>query len=520
MKVNSLSQENILILDFGSQYTQLILKKLRKIKINCLIEPCNISYQEVIAKQPNAIILSGGPSSVYSKNKPIFDRKILSLNIPILGICYGMQLVVNHFGGKVISSKEKEYGNTSIKINSNSILFNGIKKKKIKVWMSHGDKVKNLSKEFIKIANSSTTIAAIENKEKKIYCLQYHPEVDHSEYGEKVLKNFVSKISRTKATWDLPNFIDQQIKQVRKKVGKKKIFLALSGGVDSTVLAALLHKAVGKSLICIFINNGLLRFNEENKVHKNFKKDFNIQLKYINASEYFLKKLKDITDPEKKRAIIGKCFVDVFLNYFKENNINLDFLAQGTLYPDVIESISVKGPSDTIKTHHNRVKEIIALMKQNKIIEPFAFLFKDEVRQIGKKLKVKDIYLKRQPFPGPGLAIRILGNITLQRLEILKQADGILLQEIKLAKYYQKVWQCFAVLLPIKSVGVMGDQRKYGYTIVLRIVSSNDGMTADFELLSKKILEKISNRIIGEVEQVTRVTLDITSKPPATIEWE
>lgn len=512
--------ESVLILDFGSQYTQLILKKLRKLKVNCTIRSCEISLKEVLNKKPKAIILSGGPSSVYSTKKPTFNQKILDIGIPILGVCYGMQLIMNHFGGKVVASNQREYGSTDINISDKSKLFEGIKSRKIKVWMSHGDKVKNLGKDFIQIAKSTTTIAAVENSKKNIYCLQYHPEVDHSDYGDKVLKNFVRKISKLKATWSLPNFIDQQILAVRKRVDKKKVYLALSGGVDSTVLAALLHKAIGKKLVCIFINNGLLRLNEENKIRSNLKKDFDIQLKYIDAGDYFLKKLKGVTDPEKKRAIIGKCFVDVFFNYFKEKKNSLDFLAQGTLYPDVIESVSIKGPSETIKTHHNRVKEIIALMKQDKIVEPFAFLFKDEVRQIGRKLKVKDIYINRQPFPGPGLAIRILGEVTLKRLEILKKADAILLEEIKLLKYYERLWQCFAVLLPIKSVGVMGDQRKYGYTIVLRIVSSNDGMTADFELLPKKNLEKISSRIIGEIDDVTRVVLDITSKPPATIEWE
>ena len=518
--MTSLSSSDILILDFGSQYTQLILKKLRKLKYDCVIEPCHLSYKEIVAKNPKAIILSGGPSSVYSKKKPLFDLKILTLEIPILGICYGMQLVVNYFGGKVISAKEKEYGSTTIQISNKSSLFHSIPKKKIKVWMSHGDKVKKLNNGFVKVASSSNSIAAIESQKKKIFCLQYHPEVDHSDYGEKVLKNFITKISKIKATWNLPNFIEQQIIDIRNKVGKKKIFLALSGGVDSTVLASLLYKAIGKQLTCIFINNGLLRLGEEKQIYDNLKKDFQFRVKFIDASEYFLQKLKNITNPEKKRSIIGKCFVDVFFNYFQEKNISLDFLAQGTLYPDVIESISVKGPSDKIKTHHNRVKEIIDLMKQNKIVEPFAFLFKDEVREIGKNLGVKKNYLQRQPFPGPGLAIRILGKITVERLNILKLSDAILLEEIKKAKYYEKLWQCFAVLLPIKSVGVMGDQRKYGYTIVLRMVTSNDGMTADFELLPKKILEKIANRIVGEVEQITRVTLDITSKPPATIEWE
>ena len=511
-----MQKDIILVLDFGSQYTQLILKKLRKLSVYTIIEPYNVSFEKIKEYNPKAVILSGGPSSIYSKNPPLCSPKVFDLSIPILGICYGMQLINKHFNGKIILSQNREYGYTKIN-KKKSKIFDGIKPKQFNVWMSHGDKIEKIADDFIVNAESENSVAGFEHTKKPVYGLQYHPEVDHSEYGLEILNNFVHKIAGVENSWRLPSFIDQQIEIIQKKVGNKKIVLGLSGGVDSSVLAYLLYKAIGNNLICVFVDNGLLRANEPQKIVETFKDKLKMNLVYVDAKKLFLRRLKKIKDPEKKRKIIGKAFIDIF---FKKSKKYLDFLAQGTIYPDVIESTSHKGPSDVIKTHHNRVKEVLKLIKKNKVIEPFKELFKDEVRLIGKELKVPDILINRHPFPGPGLAIRILGEVTKKRLDILKKVDSILLEEIKAEDLYHKLWQCFAVLLPIQSVGVMGDQRRYGYTIVLRVVSSNDGMTADFELLSKEILTKISNRIIGEVSDITRVTLDITSKPPATIEWE
>ena len=511
-----MQKDLVLVLDFGSQYTQLILKKLRKLSVYTIIEHYNISFDKIKDYNPKAIILSGGPSSIYDKKPLMCSKEIFDLPIPLLGICYGMQLINQHFEGRVKLSQQREYGYTEI-IKEKSKIFSNIKAKQFNVWMSHGDKIEKIAEQFIVNAKSKNSIAGFEHNSKPIYGLQYHPEVDHSEYGLEVLRNFIDKIAKVKKDWKLPSFIDQQIELIRQQVGSKKIVLGLSGGVDSSVLAHLLHQAIGDNLVCVFVDNGLLRANEPEKIVDTFQNKLKMNLIYVDATEVFLKRLKKVKDPEQKRAIIGKTFIDVF---FKHSKRHLDFLAQGTIYPDVIESTSPKGPSDVIKTHHNRVKEVLKLIKKNKVIEPFKELFKDEVRLVGKKLKVPDFLINRHPFPGPGLAIRILGEVTKKRLQILKQADSILLEEIKGKDLYHKFWQCFPVLLPVRSVGVMGDQRRYGYTIALRMVSSNDGMTADFELLPKEILTQISNRIIGEISDITRVTLDITSKPPATIEWE
>ncbi len=505
----------IVILDFGSQYTQLIAKLIRKKRVPSYVFPCHLGFDALQQENPQAIILSGGPSSVYSKKKPVFDERIMNLPLPILGICYGYHLLVRHFGGEIIVSQRSEYGREKIKIVASALLLNGLGKT-TDVWMSHGDEVKSLSNDFQVLASTKNALAAIKHKEKPIYGVQFHPEVSHTLKGEVVIDNFLFKVVKAKKTWSIPNFVKENTSLIKEKVGDKKVLLALSGGVDSMVLAMLLHRALGDRLSCVFIDNGLLREGEGREVVENFRRNLKAPLKVINARKVFLRNLRLVRDPEKKRKIIGAIFLKIFLKILKSH----DFLAQGTLYPDVIESTSVFGPSVKIKTHHNLVKGILKLKKREKLIEPFAFLFKDEVRKIGELLGLDERVIQRQPFPGPGLAIRILGRITPYRLHILRKADEILLEEVKKLPIRDQLWQSFAVLLPIRSVGVAGDKRVYGYTIVLRLVSSKNGMTADFELLGKAALNKIANRITGEVDSICRVVLDITSKPPATIEWE
>ena len=508
----------IIVLDFGSQYTQLIARRIRESKVYSKIVPYNITPDEIQALNPKGIIFSGGPLSVYDKKAPIPDKAVLKMGIPIFGICYGMQVINHLMGGKVKSSKEREYGRSELFVDNNSCLFQNLPAN-LTCWMSHSDEIRTIPKEFVKLAHTlNAPIAGFACRSKKIFGVQFHPEVVHTQRGTQILTNFVFQICGCLPRWTMDKFIDSTIKQIKEKVGSQKVILGLSGGVDSSVTAVLLHKAIGKKLHCIFVDNGLLRNNEVNAVQRAFKGNFKMNLVVANAQKGFLKRLKGVTDPEQKRKIIGDEFIHAFLEKSKRIK-NVGFLAQGTLYPDVIESFSpIGGPSDVIKSHHN----VGGLPKNLKLdlIEPLRELFKDEVRTIGKHLGVPDLILKRQPFPGPGLAIRILGEVTEARLEILREADERVLEEIKRADLYSSVWQSFAVLLPIKTVGVMGDQRTYENVIAIRCVTSSDGMTADWVPLPADLLGKISNRIINEVKGVNRVVYDVSSKPPSTIEWE
>jgi len=513
-----MNKDTILILDFGSQYTQLIARRVRELKVFSVIEPCSISLAKIKAINPKGIILSGGPHSVYEKKAPVLNKEILKLGVGVLGICYGMQIMVKTLGGVVKESSRREYGRAAMSIDDCKDLFFGLKPK-ITSWMSHTDKVTKLPKGFRKLSHTSNTqYASIGNSQQKLYGVQFHPEVMHTEKGIKIISNFLFRICSCAPTWQLEDFIKAQIAQIRKTVGKSNVICGLSGGVDSSTLSVLLYKAIGKRLKCIFVNNGLLRKDEASEVKKVFKGHFKMDLHYVDASKLFLAKLKGVTDPEKKRKIIGHEFIRVFET--QEHKIkNAGFLAQGTLYPDVIESISLfGGPTATIKSHHN-VGGLPKDMKL-KLIEPFKQLFKDEVRQIAKILGLPQSVIGRHPFPGPGLAVRVLGEITEPRLKILREADAIFIDILKKRNLYDKVWQAFCVLLPIKSVGVMGDQRTYENILAVRAVTSVDGMTADWAKLPPEVLGEISNDIINKVRGVNRVTYDISSKPPATIEWE
>lgn len=510
-------QELILILDFGSQYTQLIARRIREIKVYSLIKPFNIPLQEIGALSPNGIILSGGPASVYAENAPKVDARLFKTNIPILGICYGLQLLTYLSGGKVVEAAEREYGHAKLFFNKNNPLFRGIQTP-IRVWMSHGDRLLQLPDKFEVIAHTQNSpLAAIGCKEEKLYGLQFHPEVAHTENGFEIFRNFVYNICDCQGLWTPRSFITQAIEEIRAKAGSSQAICGLSGGVDSSVAAVLVHKAIGDNLMCIFVNNGLLRQNEGLEVKKVFQDHFHINFRYVDASAQFLDKLKGVTSPEIKRKIIGEQFIRVFEAEAKKVG-KVKFLVQGTLYPDVIESVSVKGPSATIKTHHN-VGGLPAAMNLD-LIEPLRELFKDEVRKVGAELDVPQQILGRHPFPGPGLAVRILGEITPQRLRILRQADAIFIEELNKSGYYDKIWQAFAVYLPVQTVGVMGDERTYEAVIALRSVTSYDGMTADWGRLPHPLLAHISNRIINEVKGINRVVYDISSKPPSTIEWE
>ena len=528
MSDNLLKKErdpSILILDFGSQYSELIARRIREINVFSLVVSNHISIEEINEINPKGIILSGGPNSVYEKNAPKCNQQIFNLSIPVLGICYGMQLMVKELGGTVTEAiKKAEYGKAPISIDLVSDLLCGVKDNST-MWMSHGDSINHLPEGFKKIAHTENTFhAAISNDFKKLFGVQFHPEVIHSDYGMQVIKNFVYSISDCKADWTAETFLEETIPRIREQVGKKKVLLALSGGVDSSTLAFLLNKAIGKQLTCMFIDQGFMRKGEPEFLMDFFDKKFHIKVEYINARERFIKKLSGITDPEEKRKIIGGEFIRVFEE--ESNRLGpFDYLAQGTLYPDVIESAGTNVDPNTgeriavkIKSHHN----VGGLPKdlQFKLVEPLRKLFKDEVRKLGGVLGLPDEIIKRHPFPGPGLAIRILGEVTDEKLNCLRDADWIVRDEIKKAGLYNEIWQAFAVLLPVKTVGVMGDKRTYAWPIVLRCVSSEDGMTADWSKISFKILERISNRIVNEVVSVNRVVFDITSKPPGTIEWE
>ncbi len=508
----------IVVIDFGSQYNQLIARRVRENKVYCQIEPPDIGVDAIKTLNPEGIILSGGPSSIYEKNSPRLNTDILHLDIPVLGICYGMQYMVDAMGGEVKKSSKREYGFAELTITDHSGIFAEIDQS-ASCWMSHGDSIAALPENFAVTASTpNTPFAAIANPVKKMYGLQFHPEVEHTPKGKQILKSFIFDVCGCKPDWTMKAFARESIEQVRAAVGDKKVILGLSGGVDSSVTAMLIHKAVGKHLTCIFVDNGLLRLNEAAKLKVILKEHLHINIRFVNASRLFLSALKGVTDPEKKRKIIGKIFMDVFEAEAKKIK-DADFLAQGTLYPDIIESQSAfGGPTSIIKSHHN-VGGLPKKMKL-KLVEPLKFLFKDEVRKLGKELGLPEELVWRQPFPGPGLAIRIIGEITPKRLSVLRKVDAILIEEIRGAGYYKKLWQSFAVLLPIKSVGVMGDKRTYENIVALRAVTSRDAMTADWARLPHDLLGRISNRIINEVNGVNRVAYDISSKPPSTIEWE
>lgn len=518
-------EDKILVLDFGSQYTQLIARRVRENSVYSEIFPYNAPFEKILDFKPKGIILSGGPSSVYSKGSPIPDIKIFNLGIPILGICYGMQLMAHLLGGMVAKAAKREYGRAELIIDDDSDLFNGIAERSTPnaqrqtvVWMSHGDRIEKYPEGFMPIAHTENSpVAAMADKKRNFYALQFHPEVVHTEKGREIIKNFIFNICGTKPTWTMKSFIETAKYEIKERVGNQRVVCGISGGVDSSVTAVLVHEAIGDALTCIFVDNGVLRHDEAKKVELMLKKSFHMKIKYVDASERFLKNLKGVKDPERKRKIIGNEFIRVFEDEAMKIK-NVSFLAQGTLYPDVIESTSFKGPSATIKSHHN-VGGLLKKMKL-KLIEPLRELFKDEVRVLGHELGMPDETINRHPFPGPGLAIRCISDITKERLAILRKADVIVLDEIKKASLYNKIWQVFAVLLPVKSVGVMGDERTYDNVIAVRAVTSVDGMTADWAQIPYEVLGRISNRIINEVKGVNRVVYDISSKPPSTIEWE
>jgi GMP synthase (glutamine-hydrolysing) len=508
---------SIIVLDFGSQYTQLIARRLREDKIYCEILPYHTSVDEIKAKNPKGIILSGGPSSVYNEDAYEVDQNVYSMGIPVLGICYGMQRIAVDFGGSVIRSDHHEYGKAELKIESDSPLLADCDDGRV-VWMSHSDKVDVLPQGFTPIATSANSpYAAIANEEKRVYAMQFHPEVQHSEEGYLMLRNFAKNICGVDEKWKMEHFLKEQIKSIREKVGDAKVLCGLSGGVDSSVVAAMLYEAIGDQLIPVFVDNGLLRKGEREQVEEVFRINLKAPLVVADARELFLGRLKGVTNPEEKRKIIGHTFIEVFEQEAKKHD-GIKFLAQGTLYPDVIESISVNGPSEVIKSHHN-VGGLPDWM-DFELIEPLRELFKDEVRKIGLELGLPESMINRHPFPGPGLAIRIMGDVNVPDLDILREADVILLDELKASGYYSKTWQAFAVLLNVKSVGVMGDNRTYDNTVCVRVVEAVDGMTATFAHLPHDLLERISRRIINEVDGINRVVYDISSKPPATIEWE
>lgn len=508
--------ETVVILDFGSQYTQLIARRVRETGVYCEIHPFNTPVENIRNLKPKGIILSGGPSSVYEAEAPHCSPEILNLDVPLLGICYGLQLLSYFLGGRVESSSRREYGAALVKLTGQSELLDQLPTD-FQVWMSHGDHVTEAPPGFNVIARTDNALGAVEDKSRRLYGLQFHPEVAHTANGKKILENFVRRICDCQADWSPASFINVAVEQIRQQVGKGQAVCGLSGGVDSAVAAALVARAIGERLTCIFVDNGLLRKNEFEKVLAAFSDYGELNVKGVAAGERFLGALKDVSDPERKRKIIGYEFIEVFQEEAAKLG-EVDFLVQGTLYPDVIESVSVKGPSAVIKSHHN-VGGLPEKMKL-KLVEPLRELFKDEVRAVGRELGLPEMLINRQPFPGPGLAVRILGPVDADRVRLLQEADNVVVEEIKKAGLYNKVWQSFAVLLPIQTVGVMGDFRTYENAIAIRAVESSDGMTADWARIPYDVLENISRRIVSEVRGINRVVYDISSKPPSTIEWE
>lgn len=509
------SKEMVLVMDFGGQYSQLIARRIRECGVYCEIVPFNTSIEKITALKPKGIVFSGGPSSVYSEGAPKCDTKVFELDIPVLGICYGMQLTANTLGGEVSHANSREYGNTHLYVDKVDQIFAEIAQE-TQVWMSHGDYIASPPPGFTTTAHTNNTpVAAMSNDQRRIYGVQFHPEVVHTPEGMKLLRNFLFKICRCQGDWNMGSFVDQAVESIRRQVGDKRVLCALSGGIDSSVAAVLVHRAVGDQLTCVFVNHGFLRKGEPEQVVKTFRDGLKMNLVYVDAVDRFMDKMAGVTEPEKKRKIIGEEFIRVFESEAAKLG-EIDYLVQGTLYPDVIESGTATAA--VIKSHHN-VGGLPEDMKF-KLVEPLRDLFKDEVRILAREVNLPEDIVWRQPFPGPGLAIRIIGEVTPERLDILREADAIVYQEIKIAGLYRKVWQSFAILPAMRSVGVMGDERTYAYTVGLRIVSSEDGMTADWVRLPYEVLDIISRRIVNEVKDVNRIVYDITSKPPATIEWE